>query len=84
MNPPETTAYEWLDRFMLAQAGVAANALFLAFQLGQLGAAARFDPEAARAMLADLRTDRTDLTGAAAELGAVVDDLIANIERNLA
>lgn len=83
IDTTDGTGYEWLGRFMEAQASVAANALFFTFKLGQAGVAHKHDPELARAMLDDLRTDRADLDFASKQLLKVIDGLIANIERNL-
>jgi hypothetical protein len=61
IDTTEGTGYGWLGRFMEAQALLAANALFAAFKLGQIGVAGRFDADLARGMVADLKTDRVDL-----------------------
>lgn len=79
----ELNGMDWLSRFMEAQGGLAANALFTAFKLGQLGVAGRYDTELAREMIEDLKTDREDIKVAAQVLDGVIADLIANIERNL-
>lgn len=84
IDTTDGTGYEWLGRFMEAQASVMANSLFAAFKLGQLGAAGKFaDRQTAVAMLDDLRTDRADLAFATGELLKVLDALIVNIETNL-
>jgi hypothetical protein len=83
IDTTEGTGYDWLGRFMEAQALLAANALFAAFKLGQIGVAGRFDADLARGMVADLKTDRIDLAFAAKQLDKVIESLIANIEGNL-
>lgn len=83
IDTTQGTGYEWLGRFMEAQASVIANSLFFTFKLGQIGVAQKHDPQLARAMLDDLKTDRADLVHAAEQLGKVMDGLLANIERNL-
>jgi hypothetical protein len=83
VDTTDATGYEWLGRFMEAQASVAANSLFTAFKLGQLGVAGKFDEPLARAMIADLRTDKADLAFAAAQLDKVLAAILENAERNL-
>jgi hypothetical protein len=83
IDTTEASGYEWLGRFMEAQASFAGNSLFATFKLGQLGIAGKFNPVLARAMLDDLRTDRADLEFSSKQLLAVMDGLIENIERNL-
>lgn len=83
MTPPELNGIDWLSRFMEAQGGVAATAVFTAFKLGQLGVAGRYDTPLAREMLRDLKTDREDIKIAVEVLDRVLADVIANIERNL-
>lgn len=88
-EPPELnpTGYEWLGRFMEAQANVQANALFLAFSIGQTGVAiavAKTDDERQRAsaMIEALEQDRKDLRQAARQLDDVLRDMVANARRN--
>jgi hypothetical protein len=45
--------------------------------------AGKFDNAFARAMIADLRTDRTDIAFAAAQLDKVLAAILENAERNL-
>lgn len=84
IDTTDGTGYEWLGRFMEAQASVMANAIFFGFKLGQIGVAQKYDQETARAMVADLKTDRADLAFADGQLLKVMDGILANIERNLA
>lgn len=78
------TGYEWLGRFMEAQASLMANTLFFTFKLGQIGAIHMHEPDVARAMLEDLKTDRVDLAFADEQLMHVIDGLLKNIEEKLA
>lgn len=79
----DASGKEWLDRFMQAQASLAANALFLAFTLGQLGVVGQFDKALGLEMLDNLKVDQLDLKFAAEQLDRVLGDLIVNIERKL-
>lgn len=81
---PNRTGREWLATFMEAQALVAANTMFLPFQIGQLGVALQHDPAAARNMIKQMKTDRRDLKRALSNLDRVVADMIGNAERSLA
>jgi len=79
----DVSAQEMLQAFMEAQALVAANTMFIAFCLGNLGAVSRVDATHARKQIAQLMNDADDLEDSAKNLANVVRKITSNVLTNI-
>ena len=80
---PDMGGQAWMERLIADVGALHAEVDVLLFGVGQLGAAATFDPARALALADALDRDARDLRRAAEKVSGTTRDITANVRRNV-